>query len=98
MDHSKTASSMKANNTPETPKPETTPRPAVKRRAKRSDLMRLREQIQRDSHRHIRVHQETRTLAMHLMELSADAKNGWEESSELLRNMNLTPANNETTY
>jgi hypothetical protein len=82
---------MNTPNTSETPTPETTAAPAVKRRTTAKDIAKLCEQIDRHSSRHLRMHGQLLRLAVTLMELSADAKNGCEEASEVRRNLRLTP-------
>ena len=88
---------MNITNTKETPKTETTPAPARKRRPSSKDVAKLREQIDRHGWRHMRTHEQIRTLIVNLMEISADAKNGWEEASETRLNLNLTTTTDETT-
>jgi hypothetical protein len=87
---------MKISNTQENPEPKATSPKAVRRRPKLSDLTKLRAQIERDAYRHMRTHEQIKTLLLNLMEISADAKNGWEEASDTLHNSNLNRANNET--
>jgi hypothetical protein len=81
---------MNTPNTSETPTPETTAAPARKRRARAKDIAGLCEQIDRHSSRHMRMHDQLLRLAVTLMELSSDAKNGYEEAFEVRRNLRLT--------
>jgi hypothetical protein len=45
----------------------------------------------------MRTHDQIRTLIVNLIEISADAKNGWEEASETRHNLNLAATPDETT-
>ena len=88
---------MNLKTTTETPTPETLAAPARKRRPRSKDIAALREQIDRHAYRHMRTHDHIRTLIVNLMEISADAKNGWEEAAETRHNLNLAATPDETT-